>query len=142
MRRDGSCFEWLAITNQYLSFYNVTLKSIVTINPVIKRKISLLYMSKIICIVPLAITNWYCQYPIVTLRSISIKNLVTAEGNLYNSFVILVNHECVNKFKWVVAPLFLEKGHFFKFLPKYLSFLNKNNTHNPLVIPFKRKNVT
>ena len=63
-------------------------------------------MLKVLCIVFLAITNWYSQISIVTLRSISIKNLPTAEGNLYNLFVILTNQECINKLKYVIAPLF------------------------------------
>ena len=86
----------------------------------LKEQISLLHLLNILCVVLLVITNWYSQFPIVTSRSISLKNLVTAGGNLYNSFVILTNHESVNKFKQVIAPLFLKK-----FLPKYLSFFKQ-----------------
>ena len=79
MTSDGSCFEWLPIANQYLWFYNITLRSIVIINPALKEKVSLLHMLKLLCTVLLAIINWYSQFSIVTLRSISIKKIVVRE---------------------------------------------------------------
>ena len=68
----------------------------------LKEKTSLLHMLKIQCIVLSAITNRYPQFSIVTLRSISMKNLLTAGGNLYNSFVILTNLQNFQKnfFSW------------------------------------------
>ena len=49
-----------------------------------------------------AITHRYPRFSILTLRWISIKNLLTAGGNLYNSFIILTNLQNFqeNVFSW------------------------------------------
>ena len=69
------------------------------INGAIKRKYLSTSDVKNTMHCPLAITNQYIQFFNVTLRSIFIKNLHTTGRNLYNSFIILTNHECVNKSK-------------------------------------------
>ena len=68
------------------------------INPAIKRKNLSTSDVKHTMHCPLAITNQYIQFFNDSLMSISIKNLLKAGGNIYNSFAILTNHECGNKF--------------------------------------------
>ena len=65
------------------------------------------YMLKELCVFLLVITNQYLQFSNVTLRPIFINNLVTAVENLYNSYSMLNNHECL-KLKYVCDHHLLE----------------------------------